>query len=183
MSYQEEKNYEFTENGTSVDFPWLTMSTMEYTFERGYQFIEHQNFLNSKVNDKVSEADYRDNIRYLKIKLLGEMTAERYLKLEDIDEDSNVQRKFCRILDQDLLELDLSQKELEDGFRYLKIYLPFDTFERGWLTTSEIEEGWSVSGKRNVVKSTSSKRRRKFRKRQKESKMMDEVKKYISIKD
>ena len=180
MSYKEESM--FTEEGFHKEMPWLTYSTMEYVPENGYQFIEHGKFLDKKINEKVSESDYYSGTRYLKIKLMGEMTAERYVNLKPVEKEDSVYRKYCRVLESDLVSLDLTQKELNDGFRYLKIYVPTGRFEEGWVTYSEVDDGWQVSYKKNKVKSgVSSSKRRKMNRRKNQQKMMDEVKKYISV--
>lgn len=182
MSYTHEQEQRFNEVTYSVKFPWLPHTSSEYTYERGYQFIEYQNFLNSSVNDKVSELDYYNGMRYLKVKLSGKVFAVEFNKFEEIDSQSKIQRRFCRVLDSDILELDLNQNELAAGFRYLKIYLPFDSFSRGWLTASEKEDGWKISGKKpRAPRDYSAQKRRKFRKHAKANSMLDEVKKYISI--
>lgn len=176
------KYYKYNEDGSSVDFPWLNHTCMDLTFDKGYQYIEYQNFLSSKVNEKVSEADYDKGIRYLKVKLLGKMTADKFSKFTPVDSKSKIQRKFCRIQPNELLELDLNQQELSEGFRYLRIYVPFDILPKGWITMSEKEDGWQVAGKKRSRKSVSThKSRRKQAKRARDPKMMEEVKKYISI--
>ncbi|ADO67129.1 hypothetical protein crov096 [Cafeteria roenbergensis virus] len=180
MSYTHEQR--FNQPTYSVKFPWLTHTNGEYTYERGYQFIEYQNFLNSSVNDKVGEFDYYNGMRYLKVKLSGKVTAAEYKEFDEIDEQSKIQRRLCRVLSSDILELDLNQNELAAGFRYLKIYLPFDSFSRGWFTASEKEDGWKISGKRpRATRDYSAQKRRKFRKQAKSNSMLEEVKKYISI--
>jgi hypothetical protein len=112
---------------------------------------------------------------------MGEMTADRYSGLKPVTKEDKVFRKFCRVLDSDLLTLDLTQEEQDRGHRYLKIYVPTGRFEEGWLTYSEIEDGWNVSCQKTIRRDVSASKRRKLNRRKNQKKMLDEVKKYISV--
>lgn len=170
----------YNDEGFSLEFPWLTMSTMEYTQEAGWQFVEYKNYLDNKTNEKVSESDYNNGMRYLRVKLMGHMTAERFNSLQDLDSDSNKQRRYCKVLDSDLLTLDLTHKQVEEGYRYLRIYVPTGKLQRGWTTMSERDDGWEIAYGPRAKTILSKNQKRKIRKRR-NNKIMDDVKKYISI--
>ena len=177
---EELENSMFDEEGRHKKMPWLTYSTMEYSPENGYCFIEHFKSLDTKLNEKVSESDYYNGVRYLKIRLMKNMDANRYNQIKPLSENSSKVRAYRRILDSDIIELDLTQSEYEKGYRYIKINMPTNKLENGWLTFSELEDGWNVSTSK-IATRVSENKKRKFRKRQNQNKMMDEVKKYISV--
>lgn len=174
------EGYEFDENNYSVKYPWLTRSTMEYLPEDGWQFIEYKNYLNSKVNEKVSESDYKQGIRYLMVKLLGPGSVEQYNNFEPIDFSTQTRRGFFQFTEDDLLTLDLTQSQIDEGYRYLKIYVPSRQFRKGWTTLLEKENGWEVPHK---IRQRRSRKQRKSRKQRDtgDKSILDEVKKYISI--
>lgn len=171
----------FDKNGFHKEMPWLSYTTMEYIPKNGYQFIEYSKFLDKKINEKVSEEEFFNGTRYLKIKLMGHITPEKYEELKLINKDNKVLYKYCYILECDLLTLDLTQKEQNNGYRYLKIYVINNRFEKGWITYSEKEQGWEVSYNKNTKTNLSRTKKRKLNYRKNQQKMMDEVKKYISV--
>ena len=159
----------------------------DYKYENGYQFIKYKNNLDSKINKKVSEVDYKKGIRYLKIKLMGNISDKKKSELKEIDPLSKNQRKFCRICETDIINLDLTQENLDKGYRYLKINLPFKSFEQGWLTQSDIDEGWKIAGNRKDIRRTRLKKvfKKKYipkKKNKDDLKLMEEVKQYITVK-
>lgn len=171
----------YNAEGFSLQYPWLTMSTINYAEEDGWQFVEYKNFLDKKTNEKVSESDYYNGVRYLRVKLMGNMTADRFNSLKDVDPEDRKQRRFCKVLDSDMLTLDLTHKQVEDGYRYLKVYVPTGRLERGWLTLSEQEDGWDIAYGPTTQSLMSKNKKRKLRKIKNDSKIMEDVKKYISI--
>lgn len=170
----------YDEEGRHKEMPWLTYSTMEYVPENGYVFVEHFKSLDKKLNEKVSQEEYYNGVRYLKIKLMGKMDLNRYTQLKPFGSESSKSRRLCRVLESDIVDLDLTQKEKEKGYRYVKVNVPNGRMDKGWLTYSELDDGWRVSTSKQT-KRISALRRKKLRKRQRQSKMMEEVKKYISV--
>lgn len=126
------------------------------------KIIEYENKLDDKVNEKVSETEYKLGMRYLKIKILGND--------EKIYVDESKNRKLCNIIESDLLDLDLDQEELNNGYKYLKIYLPHQEFSKGWMSYSEKDSGWEVYSKKKVKN-----------KKHKKNNLMSEIKKYILV--
>lgn len=159
-------------DGYSLKYNWLTPTTTEYTPEAGWKFIEHDKHLDSELVKKVSENDYKNGMRYLKIRFLGDIDPFTYKR------DKTKEYRYAKIIDSDIVNLDLSQKELNNGFRYIKVYAPRKRFRFGWVSYSEKNDGWEVIKRKH--------RNRKFHGKRKPYKkdkknMMEEVKKYINI--
>ena len=157
--------------GYVPEYKWLTHTTTEYTPENGWKFIEHEKHLDSELVKKVSEDDYRNGMRYLKVKFLGDINPFEFKR------DKNKEYRYSKIVDSDIVNLDLSQRELKEGYRYLRVYAPRKRFRYGWVSYSEKYDGWVVNKNKHKPRRFKGKKRPK-----REYKMMDEVKKYINIK-
>ena len=44
---------------------------MEYHPDNGYKFVEFNKYVDKKINEKVSEKDYYDGMRYLKMRFIN----------------------------------------------------------------------------------------------------------------
>ena len=164
---------EFRQNNAE----WLTPTTAEYTYQDGYQFVEYDNYIDKRVNEKVPQDDYYNGVRYLKIKLLGDLTNEQYQALDYNPDNKKTQVKIMKIMPSDLLELDLTQQELNQGYRYLKVILPFYKFKSGFLTQSEMDDGWEVS---HNVFSMKTLNKRKNKRKRRNNKLREEAVKFLN---
>lgn len=171
------------------NYPWLTSSSSEYSSENGWRMIKFRDYLDRKINEKVSESDYRSGVRYLRVKILKNPTEQQNEDFNDkMAENTKVQYRWCKIQESDLLELDLSQDELTNGHRFLKIYLPHYLYSKGWVSLSEKNDGWKVSGEaipKRVYLKKKKEKKDKFMYKNKRvnslNSVSDEVKKYIKI--
>jgi len=156
------------------NYPWIKNTFTDCIPENKWTFIEYENYLNSKTNDKVAQEEYYSGVRYLKIRLV-DTTKDTDYKALVASSDSNIKYKYCHIIESDLLRLDLTQTEIGEGFRYLKIYVPYLSIRKGWTTMSEYDDGWIVSKNKSV------RNKKKNSKKYKTTQMMDDVMKYIQI--
>lgn len=181
MNYQDEEICkQFDEDCKHKEMPWLRNTMMDYVPENGYKFIEFDNVLDKRLNEKVSEKDYENGMRYLKVRVLNNLTVEEYNKLCELYVYGENHR-FTRVLESDVLTFDLTQKEQKRGYCYLKVFVPTGKLSKGWLTYSEIEDDWKISLRDCVRKHMLTNKKRKVRRQKRQRKMMDEVKKYISL--
>jgi hypothetical protein len=158
------------------DYNWLTLTTDNCTPENGWKFIEYEKHLDADLVKKVSESDYKSGMRYLKVRFLGDINPHEFKR------KSAKEYKYAKVVESDIVNLDLSQSELSKGYRYIKVYVPNSRFRFGWVTYSEKEEGW-ITNKKKTPKRRYVSKRRNFRKRTDPSntKMLDEIKQYISV--
>ena len=108
------------------DKPWLTNSTAEFVEDNNWYFIKYKNYLNKKVNEKVSEDEYKNNIRYLKVKLMKNMTPKKHNDFLE-KEHKTVRMSLCKLVENvDLIDLDLLDLDLEDvevDILFIMLYL------------------------------------------------------------
>jgi len=143
MSMLQNLPYLYTINKVNTlleKYPFMTkmQTCIDCNPDNGWQFIEYRDFIDKQVNEEFLSLETRNKgFRLLKTKLLGS-------EPDKITKKDGFSYKYVKIGEKDTFTLDMNDEDINNGFRFIKIKVASLHAKKGWLTQSEIDDGWKI---------------------------------------